>query len=127
MLMEGKARGRFIRMSPRKVRLVADLVRGRKVDEAVSILKNTRKRAALPVRKVVHSAASNAISAVGTGRLRAQDLEITRILVDGGPSYKRYRAAPMGRAHLYKHRLCHITVVVAGEAREERRRRGKPE
>jgi large subunit ribosomal protein L22 len=55
--------------------------------------------------------------------LKAEDLTIEKIFVDGGPAYKRIRAASMGRATRIKHRLCHITVVVAGEAREERRRR----
>jgi large subunit ribosomal protein L22 len=108
-------------MSPRKVRLVADLVRGKQVDEAIAILRNVRKRAADPVRKVLRSAAANAMSEAGSARVRASDLTVTRIFVDGGPSYKRFRAAAMGRAHRYKHRTCHISVTLAGEAREQRR------
>ena len=63
------------------------------------------------------------MSEVGTGRLKAEDLTISTICVDNGPAYKRFRAASMGRAMPLKHRLCHITVVVSGEAREERQRR----
>lgn len=123
MLMEAKARVKYLRMSPRKVRLVADLIRGQQVDQAIAVLRNVRKRAADPVRKVLRSAAANAISEVGSARLHASDLKITQIHVDGGPSYRRFRPAAMGRAHRYKHRTCHISVVVQGEAREERSRR----
>lgn len=126
MYLEATAKARFLRMSARKVRLVADLVRGMKVDRAISALDFVQKSAAEPIRNVVKSAAANAINEVGTSRLKAEDLTISTIFVDGGPSYKRYRAASMGRATPIKHRLCHITVVVSGEAREERRgRRGK--
>ena len=126
MFLEATAKARFLRLSARKVRLVADLVRGMKVDKAISALDFVQKSAAEPVRNVVKSAAANAISVVGTSRLKAEDLTIATIFVDGGPAYKRYRAASMGRATPIKHRLCHITVVVSGEAREERRtRKGK--
>ena len=92
-------------------------------DEAISLLSFIPKKAAEPIKKVVKSAAANAISEVGTGRLKAEDLTIKTICVDNGPAYKRFRAASMGRAMPLKHRLCHITVVVSGEAREERQRR----
>jgi large subunit ribosomal protein L22 len=123
MHLEATAKARYLRMSGRKARIVADLVRGKKVDEAISILSYVPKRAADPIKKVVKSAAANAISEVGTGRLKAEDLIIKTIFVDNGPAYRRFRAASMGRAMPMKHRLCHITVVVAGEAREERQRR----
>ena len=123
MHMEATARARFLRMSARKARLVADLVRGMKVDRALAALEFVPKAAAEPIQKVVKSAAANAISVVGTGRLKAEDLTISTIFVDGGPAYKRFRAASMGRANPIKHRLCHITVIVSGEAREERQRR----
>ncbi len=122
MFLEATAKARFLRMSARKVRLVADLVRGMKVDKAISALDFVQKSAAEPIRSVVKSAAANAISTVGTSRLKPEDLTIATIFVDGGPAYKRYRAASMGRATPIKHRLCHITVIVSGEAREERRK-----
>jgi large subunit ribosomal protein L22 len=121
--MEARAKAKYLRMSPRKVRLVADLIRGKQVDQAIAVLRSLRQRAAEPVRKVVRSAAANAISEAGSARLRAADLKITLINVDGGPSFKRFRAAAMGRAHRYKHRTCHVSVVVQGEAREERSRK----
>lgn len=123
MYMEATAKARYLRMSGRKVRLVADLVRGMRVDKAIATLAFVPKRAADPIRKVVKSAAANAMSVVGTGRLKAEDLTISTIFVDNGPALKRFRAASMGRAQPMKHRLCHITVVVSGEAREERQRR----
>lgn len=122
MFLEATAKARFLRMSARKVRLVADLVRGMKVDKAISALDFVQKSAAEPIRSVVKSAAANAISTVGSSRLKPEDLTIATIFVDGGPAYKRYRAASMGRATPIKHRLCHITVIVSGEAREERRK-----
>ena len=123
MHIEATAKARFLRTSGRKARIVADLVRGKKVDEAIALLSFIPKRAAEPIKKVVKSAAANAISEVGTGRLKAEDLTIKTICVDNGPGYKRFRSASMGRAMPLKHRLCHITVVVSGEAREERQRR----
>lgn len=122
MFLEATAKARFLRMSARKVRLVADLVRGMKVDKAISALDFVQKSAAEPIRSVVKSAAANAISTVGSSRLKPEDLTIATIFVDGGPAYKRYRAASMGRATPIKHRLCHITVIVSGEVREERRK-----
>ncbi len=123
MYTEATARARFLRMSARKVRLVADLVRGMRVDKALATLSYVQKGAADPVKKVVKSAAANAMSSIGTARLKPEDLTVSTIFVDGGPAYKRYRAASMGRASAIKHRLCHITVVVSGEAREDRRGR----
>ena len=123
MHLEATAKARYLRTSGRKARIVADLIRGKKVDEAIAILSYVPKRAAEPIKKVVKSAAANAISEVGSGRLKAEDLTISTIFVDNGPTYKRFRAASMGRAMPLKHRLCHITVIVSGEAREERQRR----
>jgi large subunit ribosomal protein L22 len=123
MYMEATAKARYLRLSGRKARLVADLVRGMKVDKAIATLKYVPQHAGEPIQKLVKSAAANAISVVGTGRLKAEDLTISTIFVDNGPSLKRFRAASMGRANPIKHHLCHITVVVSGQAREERQRR----
>ncbi|MCX6830603.1 MAG: hypothetical protein NT028_00510, partial [candidate division Zixibacteria bacterium] len=72
--MEATAKARFLRTSGRKARIVADLVRGKGVDEAIALLSFIPKRAAEPIKKVVKSAAANAMSEVGTGRLKAEDL-----------------------------------------------------
>ncbi|MCK4857436.1 MAG: 50S ribosomal protein L22 [candidate division Zixibacteria bacterium] len=121
--MEATAKAKYLRMSAKKVRLVIDLIRGQQVDEAIATLRNLQKRAAEPIRKVIRSAAANAISQAGSARLKAEDLTIEKIVVDNGPAYKRFRPVSMGRAHRYKHRTCHVSVKVAGEAQDERRRR----
>jgi large subunit ribosomal protein L22 len=114
-MLEAKARARFLRGSARKMRQVVDLVRGKQVDEALNMLSVLPKSAAGPVRKTVQSAAANALAAEGTAHLKTEDLRIARITVDGGPSMKRIRPMGMGRAYRISKRLCHLTVVLAGE------------
>jgi len=114
-MLEAKARARFLRGSARKMRQVVDLVRGKQVDEALNMLSVLPKSAAGPVRKTVQSAAANALAAEGTAHLKAEDLRIARITVDGGPSMKRIRPMGMGRAYRISKRLCHLTVVLKGE------------
>ena len=117
--MEAKAKARFVRMSARKVRRVADLIRGRNVEEALNILAFTPKAAALPLEKTLKSATANALSVVGTAKLKAEDLWIKKILVDGGPVMKRIRPTSMGRAYRIIKRTNHITVVVTDGKEEE--------
>lgn len=107
--MEVKAFARHIRMSPRKVRLVADLVRGLDVSKAEAQLKFYRKAAARPVLKLVQSAAANATN---NFKLNADGLFIKKITVDGGPVLKRWRARAFGRAAGIKKRTSHISVVL---------------
>ncbi len=108
---------KFIRMSPRKVRLVADMVRGKGVEEAMGLLKMTPKEAARAVEKAVNSAASNATQNYGLTR---EDLFISTIRADGGPTLKRMKAGARGRYKPVKKRSAHITVGVAERvAREE--------
>jgi len=106
-------------MSPRKVRRVVELIKGKPLEEAITILKFTNKAAATPLLKTIQSAAANALSEEGTSRLKAEDLSIARIQVDEGPRAKRVRFRAMGRVYRYKHRFTHLTVVVEGEPREE--------
>ena len=80
-MMQAIARIKYLRMSPKKMRRVAALVKGKPVEEALNILNFTPKAAAHPLAKTVKSAAANAIAAVGTAKLRAEDLSISRILV----------------------------------------------
>ena len=117
--MEAKAKARFVRMSARKVRRVADLIRGRNVEEALSILAFTPKTAALPLEKTLKSATANALSVEGTAKLKAEDLWIKKILVDGGPIMKRIRPVGMGRAYRIRKRTNHITIVVTDGKEEE--------
>ncbi|NLH27667.1 MAG: 50S ribosomal protein L22 [Syntrophomonadaceae bacterium] len=108
--MEARAVARYIWISPRKVRLVADLVRGKSVEDALAILKYLPKRAAVPVAKVIKSAAANAENNYNLDR---DELYIRRIFVDEGPIIKRYRPRARGRADLKRRRTSHITVIVA--------------
>jgi len=96
-------------MSPRKVRLVVDLVRGMDVDRAVSQLRFTRKDAARPVYKLLMSAVANAEH---NFKLNSATLFIKKATVDGGPVLKRWRARAFGRAAGIKKRSCHITIVL---------------
>jgi large subunit ribosomal protein L22 len=116
--MEARAVARFIRMSPRKVRLVVDQIRGVSVNEAYSVLQFSPKAAAEPVQKTLRSAVANAQSKSGDeGELvDVDDLVVREAFVDEGPTLKRYRAAAQGRAAPRRRRMSHITVVV--ETRE---------
>jgi large subunit ribosomal protein L22 len=106
-------------MSPRKVRRVIPLVKGKSVDEALTILRFLNKAAAGPLAKTIQSATANALSEEGTSRLKAEDLSVTQIRVDEGPRAKRIRFRAMGRVYRYKKRFAHLTVVVEGEPEEE--------
>ncbi|MDH7577520.1 MAG: 50S ribosomal protein L22 [Bacillota bacterium] len=107
--MEARAVARYIWISPRKVRQVVDLVRGKNVAEALAILRFTPKKAARPVAKVVRSALANAEH---NYNLDPDALYIKKICVDEGPVFKRYRPRARGRADLRRRRTSHITVVV---------------
>lgn len=113
-----------VRISPRKVAVVASLVRGRSVDDALTILEYTTRRAAKPVRETIKSAKANAEHNHG---LKPGTLVISEISVTGGPRFKRYRPVWRGMAHPYQHRTSHIRVVVDGEKREIKKSAVKPE
>ncbi len=119
VVIEARAVQRYLRRSPRKVRLVVDMVRGKKVDEALGILKFVTKGAAPEVAKVVKSAAANIRDKFQDERLDDEDLYIKEILVDAGATLKRIQPAPQGRAHQIRKRSCHITVVVARQEETE--------
>jgi large subunit ribosomal protein L22 len=108
--MQVRAVARYIGLSPRKVRLVADVVRGKPVGEALAILRYLPNAAAKEVEKVVKSAVANAEQ---NNHLSAEDLYIASILADQGPSLKRWRPGARGRANPIRKRSSHITVVVA--------------
>ncbi len=107
---------KFIRMSPRKVRLVVNLVRGKSVDEAIGLLQMTPKEAARAVAKAINSAASNATQNYGLTR---EDLFISTIHADEGPTLKRMKAGARGRYKPILKRSAHITVGVAERAAKE--------
>lgn len=115
--MSVKAIAKGVRMSPRKVGVVAALVRGRTVADALTILEHTPRRAAKPVSKVVASAKANAEY---NHDYKGGTLRITEITVTPGTRYKRYRPAAHGRALPYQLKTSHITVVVDGDKREKK-------
>ncbi len=114
-MSEARAFQRMLRQSPRKVRLVVDLIRGRPVGEAFSILKYSKKGAAKPVSKVLLSAVSNARQKSDRAgeRLDEDQLYVKTAYVDEGPALKRFQPAAMGRATPMKKRTSHITILVA--------------
>ncbi len=113
--MAVQAVARSISMSPRKVAVVADLVRGHSVADALVILEHTPRRSALPVIKVIESVRANADH---NHSLRPESLQIVSISVTPGARIKRYRPAAHGRALPYQKKSSHITVIVEGEKRE---------
>jgi len=98
--------------SPRKMRLVADLVRGEKVDKALNILKFSQKEASRRLEKLVLSAINNWQQKNEEASIEDADLFIKEIRVDGGSMLKRLRTAPQGRAHRIRKRSNHVTVVL---------------
>lgn len=107
-----RAVAKYIRTSPRKMRLVADLIRGKSAQEAWNILEFTPKRATGPMKKVLESAIANAQN---NNDLAPETLTVWRVMVDEGPTLKRFTPRARGRASAIKKRTCHITLVVAPE------------
>ena len=110
--MEARATAKYIRVSPQKARLVVDLIRGKKIGEALKILMFTRKYATSAVRKVLGSAVANARQ---NASMDENILSVKEIFVDQGPSLKRWRARAQGRAASIKKRMSHITVILSEE------------
>jgi large subunit ribosomal protein L22 len=110
--MEAKAVKRYIRTSPRKMRLIVDLIRDKKVDEAIGILRFSKKHSAKVVEKTVLSAYSNLVNKLDSGRIAQSDVRIAEAFVDGGPMFKRILPAPQGRAYRIRKRSAHLTLVV---------------
>ena len=102
-----QATAKFVRVSARKARLIADLIRGESVPNAQAILAFATRDAAVPVRKVLESAMANADHNAG---MNVRDLFVTRATVDEGPTMKRFQPRAMGRAGKINKRTCHITI-----------------
>lgn len=109
MEIKAKASKKYIRITARKMRLVADLIRGKKVDDALQILKFTPKRAALVIEKVLLSSIANASLKKG---VNVDNLHVAKITIDTGPIMKRFMTRAMGRASGIKKRTSHITVCI---------------
>ena len=119
--MEAKAVEKFIRISPRKLRYVADAIRSKKVDDAVDILTFTTKKAALIIRKAVQSAAANATE---NHKMNEDDLVVEKIFINEGPILKRFRPRARGRATRIRKRTSHLTVIVSDGREEEAKDNG---
>lgn len=111
--MEVRAISKYVRMSPRKLRRVAELIRGEPVDKALNILEFTHKAASRALYKTLKSAAANAIAAEGTARIKVENLFVKQVAVDGGPIWKRVRPASMGRAFVVRKRTAHVEIIIA--------------
>ncbi len=107
--MEVKAVARYVRISPQKVRLVVDMIRGKMVEEALTILSLCNKGAAHVVLKLFRSALANAEN---TGSIDIDTLYVKRIYVDQGPAFRRLNPRAMGRANIIRGRTSHITIVL---------------
>lgn len=113
--LEAKALKRYIRSSPRKMRLVIDLIRGKSVEEALVMLKFTPKHAAQDAEKVLKSAKANLIAKNEGITIDASDMYVSRAFVDQGPVAKRVLPAPMGRAYRVRKRSHHLTIIVSSK------------
>lgn len=114
---------RGVTQTPRKISLVASLVRGRSVADALTILEHTPRRAARPVSKVIASARANAVNTFG---VKEDTVVIESIQVTSGPRLKRYRPVARGQAHPYQKRTSHIHVVVSGDEKPKKKPAAKP-
>jgi large subunit ribosomal protein L22 len=128
--MEAIAKTKYLKGSPRKARLVIDLIRGRNVSQALAILKFTDKRAADPIAKTLRSAIANAtyLAEQQNIAIDPDDLWVKTCFVDMGPTKnrRRMRPAPQGRAYREQRHYCHITIQVTSEAQEDKKKKGAP-
>ena len=120
--MEATATLKYLKASPQKVRLVADLVRGKKVEEALNILRFTRKSCAKDLEKLLRSAVANAENKEASADV--DELVVSKIYVNEGPREKRIQPAPMGRAYQIQKRKAHVTVHVSDEVKAVNERSG---
>lgn len=128
-IMEAIAKTKYLKGSPRKARLVIDLIRGRNVSQALNILKFTDKRAAKPISKCLNSAIANAVYLAEQQNIAIDpdDLWIKKCFVDMGPTKhrRRLRPAPQGRAYREQRHYCHITIQVSSEKIVEETKKNK--
>lgn len=110
--MEAVAHAKYTRISPKKAVLVGNMIRGMNVPEALYLLQFTPKKSARIMYKLVHSAAANAISTLGSSEITEDELFIKEIRINEGPMMKRNMPRARGRAFLIRKRMSHITVVV---------------
>ncbi len=106
--MMAKAHARYIRISPRKIRLIMDEIRGKRVEDALNILSFMPKKGAKILKKLIESAVANAENQ----NMDVDQLRITRIYADEGPMLKRWRPRALGRATMIRKRTSHLTVIL---------------
>jgi len=119
MKAQATAKLRHLRMAPRKVRLVVDLIRGMKVAEAMVQLDRLHKDAVRPIKKLLESGVANAKN---NHNLKEETLVIITAFVDGGPTLHRWKPRAMGRAAPIRKRTSHITLVLEGEVEEKKKK-----
>ena len=120
--MEATATLRYLRITPRKVRVVADLIRGKNVNAALAQLAYVEKRAAEPVAKLLRSAVANAEQAAKNQQFDADALRVKSLMVDQGPSLRRYMPRAMGRAFKVLKKTSHIALTISDEAAPKKKR-----
>ena len=113
--MEATATLRYLKGSPQKIRLIVDLVRGKKVEEALQILRFTKRSAAKDLEKLLRSAIANAENKENAPDV--DELVVSKIYVNEGPREKRVQPAPMGRAYRIQKRKAHVTVHVSDDVK----------
>ena len=111
--MESKAVEKYIKMSPRKIKYVIDIVKKKRVEEAIGLLSLTPKRAAIYVKKAIQSASANAIENFKDYKVKQEDLFIKEIFVTQGPTLKRFKPRAKGRADRVLKKSAHVTVFVS--------------
>ena len=114
--MESRAVHRYIGSSPRKMRLIIDLIRGMSVDKAIEVLHFSTKHASKDVEKVLRSAVANLMNKDDSTRVEPDELYVKEPYLNNGPMIQRIRPAPMGRAFRIRKRSCHLPIVVATQA-----------
>ena len=119
--MEATATLRYLRITPRKVRVVADLIRGKNVSAALAQLAFVEKRAAEPVAKLLRSAVANA-EVASKNQVDVDQLRVKSLMVDQGPSLRRYMPRAMGRAFKILKKTSHIALTVSDEAAPKKKR-----
>ncbi len=113
--MEFRAQTKFVRVSPQKARLVLDLIKGQRVEDALNTLAFTKKRIAAKIEKLLRSAVENAnyLSTEKNVDVDLDSLYVKRAVANDGPRMKRIRPAPMGRAYRYVRRIAHLEIALA--------------
>ncbi|MBA7714283.1 50S ribosomal protein L22 [subsurface metagenome] len=114
--METKTVEKYIRMSPRKIRYVVDMIKSKPIEDAINILSLTPRAAAVVVKKAIQSAVANATE---NHKMKEEDLFISRILVNEGPTLKRFRPRARGRATRIRKRTSHLSVYVSNGKEKE--------